>query len=352
VKNNAQNTAAEGRAALLACLAGVPFLKVVHPQDPLHTDKISADLVVAVRVQGRDTRIVAEVRSNGQPRVAREAVNTLLRYKNALPGAAYIFIAPYISEKAAAICRAGGVGYVDLSGNCWVSFDTVYIEKSGYPNQLKVKRTLRSLYSPKAERILRVLLSNPGKQWKTQTLADESGVSLGQVSNVKKQLYDRELVSGTRGGFALVEPEELLQEWAGQYDSGKHFLQEYYSLKGVGDTERELADWFSLQGIPYALTGFSGAARISPAVRYNRVMLYAEKMPDTELAALSLKPVDGGGNVRLYRPYDEGVFYGAASVDGIRIASTVQLYLDLIGFRGRGEEAAAAIYERIMANPW
>jgi len=59
---------------------------------------------------------------------------------------------------------------------------------------------------------------------------------------------------------------------------------------------------------------------------------------------LNLKAVNGGANVSLLLPYDEGVFYQARSVrrrpeksvDGQAIASGIQLYLDLLGFlRGR-----------------
>jgi hypothetical protein len=39
-------------------------------------------------------------------------------------------------------------------------------------------------------------------------------------------------------------------------------------------------------------------------------------------------------------------------MDDIQIASKVQLYLDLQGFRGRGEEASEILYERIVEEGW
>jgi len=96
-----------------------------------------------------------------------------------------------------------------------------------------ILRDLKSLYSPKAERIIRVLLCNPGKNWKVKELADESGVSLGQASNVKKILQDQELLSGKRGELSLEQPVSLLQEWAENYDFRKNRIQEFYSFKSV-----------------------------------------------------------------------------------------------------------------------
>jgi hypothetical protein len=102
----------------------------------------------------------------------------------------------------------------------------------------------------------------------------------------------------------------------------------------------------------YALTGFSGAARLAPAVRYQRAMVYIEETEHNIASILDLKRVPSGANVSLLIPYDDGVFYRTREYEGIRIVSPVQLYLDLIGFRGRGEEAANAILEEVIRSQW
>src|SRR4030042_2058196 len=75
------------------------------------------------------------------------------------PDAYSIFMAPYISPQAAEICLKDGVGYIDFAGNSYLSFGQVYIEQTGRPNPFKTKRDLTSLYSPKAARVLRVLMN-------------------------------------------------------------------------------------------------------------------------------------------------------------------------------------------------
>ncbi len=104
--------------------------------------------------------------------------------------------------------------------------------------------------------------------------------------------------------------------------------------------------------LKYALTGFSGAARLAPAVRYQRVTAYVEKTEEDLVSLLNLKEVPSGANVSLLTPYDEGVFYGVREIEGIRIACPVQIYLDLWGFRGRGEEAANAVLEKVIRPQW
>ncbi len=340
------------KKALLACLSRVPFLKVIDIQKENFEKDTHADLTVTIEHPGGIIQLIAEVKSSGQPRLAREAVNQMLRYKNQFADAYFVFIAPYISPKAAEICQSDGIGYLDLSGNCLLSFDKIFIEKTDYPNRFKEKRELKSLYAPKAERLLRVLLCNPGKKWKIKELAVESRVSLGQASNVKKILFDCELLSGQRGEFFLKEPAALLQKWAENYNYRKNEIREFYSLKRLTDIENTLADYCNNSKIKYALTGFSGAARVKQAVRYKKAMAYVADLEKDALSALSLKAVKSGGNLLLLTPYDDGVFYGSSTVNKIQIVSEIQLYLDLHGFRGRGEEAAEVLYERIVEKAW
>jgi len=349
MKKNNSNIEKAAKSAFYACLSKIPFVKSFRVQETSSKkNDDSADITAKITLPDGTLNLVAAVKNSGQPRLAREAVNRLLRLKGKVPNAYFVFIAPYISSKSAEICESEGIGYLDLSGNCLLSFDKVFIQKTDYPNQFKEKRDLKSLFTPKAERLLRVLLCNPGKKWKIKELAVESGVSLGQASNVKRVLFDREFISGKRGGFSLEDPLALLREWAENYDYRKNDIQEFYSLKSVTDIENSLAAYCNKNNIQYALTGLSGAARIEPVVRYKKAMAYAADLADEAFSALSLKEVKSGGNLLLFTPYDDGVFYGSSKVDEIWVASDIQLYIDLQGFRGRGEEAAAVIFERIV----
>jgi len=352
MKKNEKDLEKSAEVALLSCLSKIPFLKAIDIKKEYGEKDMIADLSAKIELPGGTIQLIAEVKSSGQPRFAREAVNQMLRHKNKVADTYFVFIAPYISSKTAEICQSEGVGYLDLSGNCLLSFDKIFIEKKDFPNQFKEKRNLKSLYAPKAERLLRVLLCNPGKKWKIKELANESSVSLGQASNVKKILFDCEFISGERGGFSLKEPASLLREWAKNYNYRKNEVREFYSLKSVTDIENALADYCNNRKIKYALTGFSGAVRVKPAVRYNKAMAYVTNLGEDAFTTLSLKSVKSGGNLLLFTPYDDGVFYGSSKMNEIQIVSEIQLYLDLQGFRGRGEEAAEVLYERIVEKAW
>jgi hypothetical protein len=338
--------------ALLECIQEIPFLEDIEVCRELSSDGGRVSIHVVVHSNGEVRSVIAEVKNNGEPRFARQAANQLLRNLREARSDYGVFIAPYISPRAASICEKEGIGYVDLAGNCHISFDSIYIHKEGKSNPFNTKRRLRSLYSPKAERILRVMLSSWPREWKTKELADEADVSLGLVSNVKKLLNDQEWIDSKAVGFSLNDPFLLLEDWSRSYRFRRSTVLSFYSMLSPTEYEGKLAEVCQQADIRYGLTGFSGSDRYAPAVRYQRVMAYVENGIE-EIGKLSgIKPVDSGANVMLLQPYDEGVFYGIRQQGNCAVVSPIQTYLDLRSYRGRGEEAAKVLLEQVIQKTW
>ena len=92
--STANNIEARAETALRACLERVPFLKILQIKREARIGEFRADLLVRLSLPADEQELVVEVKSNGQPRIAREAVNQLLRYKMAKPEIYGVFIAP------------------------------------------------------------------------------------------------------------------------------------------------------------------------------------------------------------------------------------------------------------------
>jgi hypothetical protein len=339
-------------ARLHACVAEVPFCAIKDEMPDSNSSLARPDWIGRLRVGDKERLILIEAQTNGQPRRAREAANAFLRWGSLYPNAVHVFAAPYVSPDAAEILGRENIGYVDLSGNCRLTFDRVYIRTEGRPNQFTQRRDLRSLYSPKAERVLRALLSEPRRGWKIKELAKAASVSLGQASNVKRLLEDREWLKPGKDGFRLVQPDRLLGEWSENYNYRRNKSTDYYSMDPVPQIEAKLAAACDELGCGYAIAGLSAAWRLAPYVRYQRAMAYVAGEANEVVERVGLKPVASGPNVTLLTPYDEGVFVGGQVVEGIRVTSSVQTYLDVRGFRGRGEEAAEAILREVIKPTW
>ena len=342
----------KAKEAILKCFQEIPFLNETGILRAQAKEETGSGLQVDLKFTINDLDIIAEIKNNGEPRIARQAVYQLQQYLRELQGDYGIFVAPYISPRAAIICQDAGIGYIDLAGNCHISFKQTYIHKEGYPNPYKRKQYLRSLFSPKAERILRVLLSSSLKDWKVGGLAKEADVSIGQVSNVKKLLDDQEWINSKTVGFSLSDPNSLLEEWSQNYKYRRNKIINFYTMLGTTEFEFRLHDICQQKSIRYGLTGFSGSFRYAPAVRHQRVMAYIQDGEEILVDRLELKPVDSGANVLLLKPYDEGVFYGLKFLDNSAVVSPVQIYLDLHSYRGRGKEAAEILLERVIQKAW
>jgi len=62
-------------------------------------------------------------------------------------------------------------------------------------------------------------------------------------------------------------------------------------------------------------------------------------------------PVESNGNVRFAIARSNGVFYGSRAVNGINVVSNIQLYLDLLNYPARGEEAANELFN-VIEKDW
>jgi len=200
---------------LRSCGENVPFLEIKSIEAETRENEMQPNLLAELELSGEKQTLVIEAKGSGHPRLARDAANQLLRYKERYPEAYRVFAAAFVSPKAAEVCSKEDIGYVDLNGNCRRCFDRIYIERQGTPHRFSEKRDLCTLYSPKAQRVLRVVLSNPKKSWNTKDLLGQVRLSAGQVSNIKKLLCLHLLDSRGRGeeaASALLE-EVIRPEW-------------------------------------------------------------------------------------------------------------------------------------------
>ena len=349
--NEAIQIEKEAGKVVLSVLQRIPGIMELRVELDRWTENYRADLLVSFRRQNDRKTLLVEIKSSGQPLSARSAVNQLLVLQYKRPGHYGVFVAPYISERSAEICKSNGISYIDFSGNCWLNFDSIFMEIKGNPNRFSRKSELKSLFKPRAERILRAMLSEPGYEWSAMELAKSAGVSIGQVSNVRKLLLEREWIEDQKTGTKLIEPSQMLASWLTEYQPDRSTKYWLYDMGSVRDIESMISSFCNRTGTRYAFTGFSGASRFAPFTTYRTVAVYMD-ISQENITELPFKPVTSGANIRIISPYDEGVFYGTRNIRGQSVASPAQCYLDLKDEKARGEEAAEALLEQVIKPSW
>lgn len=259
---------------------------------------------------------------------------------------------PYVSPRADEICRDAHVNYLDASGNCRIAAPGFHIVIRGRENKRPDTRPLINPFSSKASRIVRVMLEEPKRAWQLREIAKEAQISVGLASKCKQALVDQAYVFDLGNIFTVRDAEHLLRSWAAAYKSSAVDLP-LYSMREPKQAEPALADWARRHQLEYCLAAFSGAWRVAPTVRYGRASAYIQAASSDPRIAdlcslLEAKRVDSGANLSLKCTTDGAELYKSREVHGMRVASPVQLYLDLAHNPGRGEEAAEEILERML----
>jgi len=127
-------------------------------------DQYRPDMLLSLKIDDRNYKFAVEVKSIGQPRFIRMAAQQLTEYMSANPDVSYgILAAPYISENGRELCQRYKIGYVDLAGNTKLAFRNLYIDVQGKENPYPTTRGLKSTFTKRSTRAIRVLLSNNPK---------------------------------------------------------------------------------------------------------------------------------------------------------------------------------------------
>ncbi len=338
--------------SIMSILSDITFLELKDSKANVRVNNKEVDFILSTLISGKPTKFIIEVKSQGEPRLVRMAIAQLKEYLKGFKDSYGILVAPYLSDASRQICKEAGIGCIDLAGNAFLLFKSVFIDRSGRPNPFIAARISKSVFSPKSSRILRVLVSDPSKRWYVENLSKEAGISIGLTSRVKQALLSEEWIKEENKSFYLVKPEEVLNQWVNNYSYEKNSIFSFYSGLSEDQLEAAIKRECEKKKYRYGLALFSGARKVAPFVRFMRFFSYIDGNIDDIANALQVKKVETGANVTFLQPYDEGVFYGLQDINGINVVSDIQLYLDLKSFKGRGEEAAQAIFEQRIKTRW
>ena len=350
--------------AVRALLERFPNIQIATVRHEQHlTSNHRLDACIDFGHGGIRYALLIEIKRDGAPRHVRSAVYQLKSYIAHLHPSEHqdvtrqfipMLVSSYLSPESRSICLDHDVAYLDLYGNAHLAFGNVYIERSVPDRPKSEARALRSLFTPRAGAILRVLLLDPARAWRVTELAEAANASLGHVSNVRKALLDREWGEIREDGLVLVQPDALLKTWRDDYrhPSG-HRISGYTVLHGDQLRNRLSGSLNPGPQPPRAICASNSAAQwIAPYIRGGMHSFYADEPGAWTLQeTLQLTHAAQGANVILHIPKDETLFEDAVQpVPGIYCANPVVTYLDL--WNGNDRDREAADHMAAKCFPW
>jgi len=335
-----ENDAKKALEAVLKELLEIKWLPVSRKADSSR----SPDLKLKVKQGKKEYLLLIEVKSSGEPRMISSMAGQISTWNNTVSGYP-VLVVPFISSRGRELCKELGLGFVDLSGNAYLKFNGILIERWGKESVVKEKRVQKRLFTTKSTWIIRKLLSEPKREWKFDELAEEAGVSIGMAYKAVNKLISEGFVEKKRNAISLLKPDELLDAWAEIYKFEDQSITGYYC-----PFKEQEKIFQALKDVPaeeYALTLGSAASLVAPYVRSTDIYLYV-KDPQKIVDALNLKPVEFGGNVNLITPSDKGVLFDTQEFEKLSLVSNIQLYLDLFNYPMRGREQAEHLREQVL----
>ena len=307
--------------------------------------------------------LLMEGKADGAPRFARSVIYQLesciahlhrSEHQDVTRQFIPMLVSSYLSPESRSICLDHNVAYLDFCGNAHLAFGNVHIERSVPDRPKSEARSLRSLFTPKAGAILRVLLRDPPRAWRVTDLAEAANASLGHVSNVRKALLDQEWAKVRKDGLALAQPGALLKSWRDDYHHpSAHYVSGYTVFHGNQLHDRLSGSLNPGPQSPRAICASNSAAQwFAPYVRGGTHSFYADE-PGARILkeTLQLTHAAQGANVILHIPKDETLFDDAVQpVSNIFCTSPVVTYLDL--WNGSDRDREAADHMAAKCFPW
>ena len=130
-----------------------------------------------------------------------------------------VIIAKFISSEITKEFNEKGINYIDVAGNGYIKKDNILIYITGQ-KVVKSERTNKTrAFQEAGVRLIFNLLSDPKNLMLSyRELAEKTGIAIGSVSNVIRELEDLNFILKTESKRVLKNKPELLKRWVIAYN--------------------------------------------------------------------------------------------------------------------------------------
>lgn len=310
------------------------------------------DTFIELSIAGKAHILLIEAKRSVYPRDVRHFIWQMEKYQKAvsngeMKNAVPFLIAYALSPGAREVLREHKIGYYDRGGSLYspITGAYIYIDK---PSPKPMKKEFVTVFKGARSRVLKALFAI-GREWtNVKEITQISEVSSATVSQTLQELERREWVQSDGIGPAkmrrLIHADAMLDEWARFLESEKppKYRRFYIPISDGNTLMEHVGTAFRQLNIIYAFTGEIAANAYSPYLTqvsqiYCRVSSSIQEYE--ALLDLGAKTVSEGWNLALLDSPARD-FIGVEKRDGIRIASPLQVYLDLVHGKGRSKEMA------------
>ena len=343
---------------LLKALRSLPGVRVHIHEKPLWksaaTSRRRRDIRLDLGLGGRTVTVLVEIKKSLYPRDVRQMLWQFRTANHAWSDVSeeqqtvLLLLAESISPGARDLLESERVGYYDSGGSLYVPAEGMFVYIERPPSKPASKSNL-SLFSGRRAQVLHALLIHHGEWFGVKSIAEKAHVSPATASQVLMELEKHEWAiprgRGPRKQRSLVQPTALLDAWVKQRALVRDPPMQRFFLPAVRAEElvHKLAQVFEAHSADYAITHEAAAQRYAPflsSVSRVRCRLLTGPAARLALDELGARPVNEGANLVVIGVRSTSEFLFCQRLNGVWLASPIQVYLDLIHSEGRAQELA------------
>lgn len=311
------------------------------------------DARVYLHIAGKSFVLLIEAKKAVFPRDARQVIwhfreASDARHDGDQQAPLSLLVADSISPGAKELLRSERVGYYDTGGSLFLPAPGayLYIDK---PPPKTVAKSLHTLFSGRRAQVLHALLMRREGWFGVTRLAQEAMVSPATASQVLTELERFDwLVARGQGPSKerhLREPAALLDAWTKQLATIRPpTLRRYYVPGTKADAlAARIGEVFDARDVQYAVSHEAAAQRSAPFlsnVSQVRARVLIGPSADAAIGDLGARVVNEGANLAVMEVESPGELLFRQRVDGLWLASPIQIYLDLLRGEGRSKDMA------------
>ncbi|WP_026726984.1 type IV toxin-antitoxin system AbiEi family antitoxin [Flavobacterium denitrificans] len=252
-----------------------------------------------------------------------------------------IVIADYLTKNTADELKNNGINYLDASGNAFIKTKNLYIYVEGRKAKINKKTNQTRAFQEAGLKLLLLLISNPETlQFSYRELAEKTGIALGSVSNIFKELEESHYLLKTKNKRVLKNQVEIIERWVIAYN-------ELLKPRNFRKKMRAIGNDFSIKNIinnsyiKLYLGGEPGGELLTGYLKSKDYIIYSDEEISKVAKELKLVP-DETGNIEVYTKFWTNNFY----LKNEHTAPPLVVYADLLGTgNNRNIETAKIILE-------
>ena len=261
-----------------------------------------------------------------------------------------ILVVPELSPRLLDFCREKRLAAIDLNGRAFLRAEGLLVDRrSLHGRDFRFELEPRNVFVGKSGRIIRSLLTDRDRVWTQSELVERTKASSGLVSRIVQHLVNQGfLKKQSPREFRLRDSLGLIDAWVKADDFNRRTSTTHYTVLADNPIAlaQELNRWAEQQSVRIAFTQWIAGWLRHPYTEPAITSAYVERLPESgTLEKTALRPVSEAGKVWLHVPNDEGVFLETRTVQGLRLVSDTQIYLDLQNTGLRGPDQANALRE-------